>query len=203
MKTKTIELYEFDELPEDTKAKVLEKYRDINVDFSQWDDFEIEYWEEELEKMGFDDPEIAYSGFCCQGDGASFTCKRVDVEKFITSQRAKSRFKALLKAIRSGKIEIEASVNRISHSYSHEYTVGVSTELYYNEPPKNPKNYEKLEREEGELRGFIQDVVRTFSRKIYRGLEESYEALTSDEQVSETLRINEYTFRANGEMENS
>lgn len=38
MKTKTINLYQFEEAPEELKSKILENYSDINCDYGWWND---------------------------------------------------------------------------------------------------------------------------------------------------------------------
>lgn len=193
MKTKTIELYEFDELSESAQAKVLETERDINVDFA-WSKWTLEDWEEQLKAMGFEDPQINFSGFWSQGDGASFTSKRVDILKFLTVHKAKGRFKAILKALK--KDEIDASVERIDHSYSHEYTVRANIEFMTDDTDlKAQESYD--------FSVLLTETVRTLSRKIYKDLESEYEGLTSDEAVIDTIKANEYTFRSNGKMENA
>ena len=200
MKTKTIELYEFDELPEKIKAKVLEKERYINTEGYDWFDFTFDDWTEKLEGMGFEDPNISFTGFYSQGDGASFTCKSIDIEKFLTSQKARRRFKNILKGLKEDKIEANIEIKRIDHHYSHEYTVRAESEVLYNNG--YPKNYAAIEKEEGELRALVLDVARDLMKEIYRDLEQEYEGLTSDEAVIDTIKANEYTFRADGTMEN-
>ncbi len=199
MKTKTIELYEFSELSDKVKAKVLDRERYINVEGIQWYDFVFEEWNTKLSELGFPDADISFTGFYSQGDGASFTCKGVDVPLFIAKQNSKDRFKALLTDIEAERIELIASVDRIDHHYSHAYTVKANTELYYLEDQEPEYSLEQLE---GELCNFITETVRTLSRLIYRELEKEYEGLTSDEAVKDCIESNEYTFRANGEMEN-
>lgn len=200
MKTKTIELYEFDELPEAVKAKVIERNRYINTEHD-WHELTLDEWEAKLEEQGFEDPTISYSGFGSQGDGASFTCKSVDVDKFLTSQKARGRFKAILKAIKAETVEVNVSLSRADHHYSHEYTITADSEItWYRD--EEPKNYAQLETEEGELRGMVLDVARTLSRQIYRELEKEYFYLTSDEAIVETIKDNEYTFTTDGRMEN-
>lgn len=200
MKIKTIELYEYDELPDDIKAKVLENERDINVDYD-WHKWTLEDWEGKLEAMGFEDANISFSGFWSQGDGASFTSKRVNIEDFLASQKCKTRFKALLKALKKDEIESNFDVSRISHHYSHEYTVTVDSEILYNRDYK-PEKYVLIEGQEGELRKLMLETVRELSRKIYRELQQDYEYLTSDAAVIDTIKANEYTFTASGKMEN-
>ena len=198
MKVKEIQLFEFDELPEAIKAKVIEKYRDINTDY-EWHDMSLADWKEKLEAMGFEEPKIAFRGFCCQGDGASFDCKNVDVEMFLASQKKKKDFEELVKAIKKGTVDVSASVIRIDHHYSHEYTVRGDVENSYLD---NDDTGFTLQKQAQELEDLITEVVRNISRNIYMKLESEYEYLTSDKAVIETIEANEYTFRANGVMEN-
>jgi hypothetical protein len=200
MKTKQIELYEFDELPEGVKKNVLEKNRHINTDY-EWYDFLFDDWKEKLEAIGFENPNISFIGFYSQGDGASFTCKNVDVVRFLTSQKKKGEFKNILKAIKGNTHEINVAIERINHHYGHEYTVTVNTEIvYYGDG--EPEKYAALETEEGGLQELVIETARSLMRKIYRELEKEYEYLTSDEAVIDTIKANKYTFRANGKMEN-
>lgn len=198
MKTKTIKLYEYDELPEDVKAKVLDNERYINVDDHFWHEYTLEEWKDKLEAMGFNEPRISYTGFSSQGDGASFTCKRVGVETFITSQKARVRFKNTIKAFaKFGGESIQASVNRIDHHYSHENTVKATVEVDSYLP-----NYENRLKEGDELEYFLTETVRSLSKQIYRDLEQEYDALTTDEAIIDTIKSNEYTFTITGKMEN-
>lgn len=200
MKVKTIELFEFDELPEKIKAKVLEKNRYINTEGEEWCQFELEDWKTKLESMGFENPEISYSGFYCQGDGASFVCKSVDAEKFLRSQKKLGEFKALLNAVKNGKADFSAEIFRIDHHYSHYNTISAQTEVQYYED--NNDLYITLEKLEGQFRNLVLSVAKDLSKKLYSDLEKTYEGMTSDEAVIDTIKANEYTFRSNGEMEN-
>ena len=40
------------------------------------------------------------------------------------------------------------------------------------------------------------------SREIYKDLESTYDSLTSDEQIIETIELNDYTFTEDGKLEN-
>jgi hypothetical protein len=64
----------YDELTEDQKLKVLEKYYDINTDY-EWYEHLTEYYQEKLQKLGFYKISFEFSGFYSQGDGASFKAK--------------------------------------------------------------------------------------------------------------------------------
>lgn len=192
MKTKTINLYEYDELPEDIKAKVIQNHRYFNVDDSWWYEGEVEYWKDELKAEGFEDAEIQFSGFWLQGDGASFTAS-VNIETFLRKHKSITRFKKLLPLVPVG--DLSARIVRIGHHYVHEYTVKADVEMAWS------NETEPLRGLRSELEGFLTERVRELSRKIYRSLESEYERQTSDEAIIETLKTNEYTFRENGEAE--
>lgn len=73
----------FDELSEKIKEKILTKFYNINIDYEWWNST-IDDIKNELEnEFGMVDIKINFSGFANQGDGASFTGKINDFEKFI------------------------------------------------------------------------------------------------------------------------
>lgn len=47
----------------------------------------------------------------------------------------------------------------------------------------------------------VQELLRDFMRWIYHSLKIEYEYQNADEQVDESIRVNEYTFTAEGERE--
>ena len=75
METKEYKVYKFKELPKEAQAKAIKNYNDINVDHEDWSEYILEDKKEELEKLGYNEVEINYSGFWSQDDGASFTAK--------------------------------------------------------------------------------------------------------------------------------
>lgn len=62
--------------------KAREWLAEAATDDSYWHECLFEQWKEALTQIGFLDPDLAFSGFSCQGDGASFTA-RVDVEEVL------------------------------------------------------------------------------------------------------------------------
>ena len=68
----------FKDLDEDRKWEIVESHMG-----DHWFESLIEDSVNELAEHGFEDAEIAFSGFWSQGDGASFTCKRIDVPLFL------------------------------------------------------------------------------------------------------------------------
>jgi hypothetical protein len=186
MKTKTITLYSFDELSDAAKKKALENLRDTNVAYSDWDDFTIEDLQTELAENGFENAKIHYSGFWSQGDGASFDAD-INLEHFCTDKR----ILAIAKEHANFRIEKTSYANH----YSHEKTRYVE----YNDITIRQTNIAEALRE---LSRTIENERYQLSRKIYRSLEEEYNWRTSDEQIIETIKCNEWTFLENGKLEN-
>lgn len=72
----------FVQLNDQAKERARDWYRTGGLDYEWWDSIEDE-WKQELEELGFNEPDIAFSGFSSQGDGASFTAKSFDFMKFV------------------------------------------------------------------------------------------------------------------------
>lgn len=195
MKTLTIKTFNFAELSQEAKEKALENFRNINVDDgSGWYDFIFEEIQEGLAKIGFENIDISFSGFWYQGDGASFTCKSVNLEKFINSTKErKEKYKALAPYIEDGTLT--ASIYRTSHLYSHENTCSVLVEtqgMLHDDVVKNDDLIAELENE-------LERVRYEASKEIYKTLKKEYNYLISDDAVIETIEANEYDFLPSGE----
>jgi len=82
------ELKEFVESFSNTIYKILESEYDGLIEAgedtsdSYWSEYILEEGKKGLERIGFSDPEISFSGFGSQGDGASFTSKYLDLSEF-------------------------------------------------------------------------------------------------------------------------
>lgn len=71
----------FDQLEDSAKERARDWYREGALDYEWWE-FIYEDWKTWLENSGFESPEINFSGFWSQGDGASFTCRSFDLTAF-------------------------------------------------------------------------------------------------------------------------
>jgi hypothetical protein len=190
MITKTIEvkLYTFDELSDEVKEKVLDEYRYVNVDYDGWYDFVVEDWEEKLEKLGYEDVKIYFSGFYSQGDGACFVAK-VNIPKWIKAHKAGKRFRRLLKEYNEGW---DASIT-IKHNYRYYFSTSTDVE-YEGYWDLSDKAYEQLE----EMAKCIEDEREKLGDEIYEDLAKEYEYMISDEAVAETIIANDYNFMEDG-----
>lgn len=223
-KTVCIECKQLEEWDKNIQKKIIEKHRDINVKYDDWDNSELEYWAEKLAGIGFDVKEekwkdernyidgkwqntgkrvsyteynIAYTGFWSQGDGASFT-GTVDISKWIETQ-APVEYARIKKLIDSGKIDYSAEIKR---DRWHHYVHWNSTSLYIDwnyigDYKADLSNITKLlNKLEADILSHHQDL----NREIYSDLEKDYDGQVSDEAVKETLIANEYEFDENGSI---
>jgi hypothetical protein len=184
-------VYELDEV----KEKAIEKNRYINVDdFNDWYNFIFYNWKEKLEKIGFCNAEIHFSGFCSQGDGACFDCQSYNINLDTLLQNVELTDEEREK-IYNLKGKFELTIERIGFHYCHENTRVVNLEQF-NIEDKDSKNllyhFENL----------LEDLRESLCLKIYDDLEKEYNYLMSDEAIYETLQANEYLFKANGEIAN-
>jgi hypothetical protein len=214
--------YSFDELSPEAKKKALEKNRDINIDYTGWEDLTIDDFKEEVKEDGINDLEVTYTGFHSQGDGASFTSNDIDTRKIFNAAGIKSdgalnmevdderskgvnkEFYDLLDTMEDiGQLErnrikpeeIRVTVERINSRYYHENTVRANVEIW-----DEPDGWEEPPNFTSELEDKITDYIRGLCRKLYRYLEEDYEYQTSDEAVQETIEANNYKFDERGNI---
>ena len=225
MRTITKTLYNFGELIEahkqgTVKSEAVEQARAWMIEgfgSFEWWDCTWETWKDALAQIGFTDAEMSFSGFASQGDGASFTCKSVDLDKLKAFMGAdiepsevisgtpedfrpwivykiKGKTPANSKYSRILSDYVSASVERTSSHYSHENTCRFTV----SGPSRCALPYEKLmdsfEKDAEQLR-------RDICRAIYRDLEEEYNCQTSDEQLIDSAEANDYTFDAEGRRE--
>lgn len=184
METRTYEVYKFSELTKDQQVKATENLRDINTDYD-WYRFELEDYCEDLDKQGFEDAEITFSGFWSQGDGASFTAI-VNLEKFLKVRKLSNKYRKELNTYKSGELSIK--IIKSSHQYEHEYTM--ATDI---------SDDNDLLR--SELDDLILEEAREQARSIYKNLRDSYEYLVSDEAITETIEANDYDFTVDGKID--
>jgi len=194
MKEKIIKVYEFKELSEEIKEKVLAKHRNINTDFNNCLDCENEYWKEKIEEKGFTDVDIFYDVSYCQGSGACFGggISTVNIGKFLTDKK----YDVLKNLIEKNYIEIYGSIltNSGSNHYFHKHTryFEITDNFYpegdkefYNIIKKNlPKLYNQYKLkliidDEKEIECFFVEVEKAIENLI-DDLEKDIEELRQD-----------------------
>lgn len=204
----TVTAYSFDELSEEAKDKARDKFREHALQYDWWDTI-YEDADSLATLMGIDidrkkgsatEPAIEFSGFACQGDGASFTGqwshKTTGPKDGPKDVRDHAPLDEKLHAIadeldRLGWAlgpNVRATISRIDNHYSHDCTVRVDLE-----------DTEDEDREiDEDTRKAVQDALRSFMRWIYKQLEAEYDYRMSNEAIDEDIEANEYLFTAEG-----
>lgn len=183
-------VYELNEV----KEKAIEENRYINVDFDDWYNFIFHDWKEKLEKIGFCNAEIYFSGFGSQGDGACFDCQPyyINLDLILNNLDFTDEEKEKIYNLKDC-FNLTIEKNSYANHYSHEETRYVNID------------YLDVENEEDEnligcLSEKLEDLRCNLCKQIYKDLEKEYDYLTSDDAIYETLQANEYYFEENGKI---
>ena len=174
---KTIQAYQFHELPEAIQEKVL---NDFNTDPLYDHDPILEGMKEDLEAIGLGDVEIEYSGFYSQGDGLSFTASIDDMFKFCNHIGVPAM------------TDTDGSFYRTTSRYQHENTC--TTELNFIQAPESKEHEEQLATTAAAIELWRKDECK----RLYRVLEKYYDECTSREAIIEHMEANGYHFLEDG-----
>lgn len=201
--TEVFDVYSFDELSEEVQAKVLDKFRDTNTNYDDWNDSIIDGWKEDLNTIGFGDAEIMYSGFYSQGDGACFTSKWFNMDflfkHFLEKYPSQSKLlNRLMKLFNSGKIWDSGS--NIYHNFNYYHSRSTSLRFNIEIESKPFIEYPNVEEAINALEEMIIGEMVSLGNRIYKDLGDSYEELRSDEAVKESIIANDYEFHQGGDL---
>ncbi len=138
---------------------------------------------------------IWFSGFCSQGDGASFEGylshakgAAARIRDYAPTDATLHGIADRLRAIqRRNFYQLAAEVSHRGRHY-HEYTMSI--DVTRDSPNWQPPTEEAVE--------IVTEALRDLARWLYRQLEAEYEHLTSDEAIEEGIIVNEYTFTEAG-----
>ena len=190
--TKTVKVYQFDELSDEAKEKAREWWRENGFDYEWWDGVEYDF--QEIAKIiGITDVKIYFSGFWSQGDGAcfegSYNYEKDSVRKlfeYVPLDKELHRITKELQNIqRKAFYQLTASIKHSGHYY-HENCTDITVSKSNGDYPAP------------EVNDAIEDLLRDLMRWLYKQLETEFDYLNSDEQVDDTIRANEYEFTKDG-----
>ncbi len=201
-----ITVYQFDELDERAKDKARDWYRQGAFDHD-WYDFVYSDFEAICDILGItlrpnpvshvggakrEEPQIFFTGFASQGDGASFAgsyAYRPGSSKAIrvyAPQDARlHRIADALRYIQRQHFYRLSADIRHRGRYYHEYCMDIAVEregIAFGSPAEET----------------IIEALRDLARWLYRRLESEFEYLTSEQAVDEAITANGYTFMENG-----
>ena len=202
-------VYTIDELSDAAKENARIWYRQAGL-HDEWYDFVYEDFEAICGIIGVtlgttpvrlygggtrDKPQIHFSGFHCQGDGASFAGRYSYARGATKAIRAHApkdeelhRIADELQAVQRRNFFQLLSTIRQSGRYCHEYTMAIEVER--DSPTWQPMT-------DGAEDAVI-EALRDLARWLYRQLRSEYEHQTSDDAIDEIVSVNEWTFTADG-----
>lgn len=178
----------------------MEKYRGINVQHDWWDSL-FEDFVRELSEIGIEvdttsrqtrsgkpvsEPDIYFSGFCSQGDGASFDGSVSSWPAFLTHLN-QPRF--IECAEEMGWRSRSDKIGRYSHSGMMHFTHEMDLKSNPFDPDNELLQHEAwrlnnvTEKDVDELCSLIEAKFIELADDMYRRLDEEHDYLTDDEQV--------------------
>lgn len=181
----------------ESKQKLIEKYRDINVDHEYWYEWVIEKFKGDMQEVGIWVDRVYFSGFWSQGDGACFEGNAI-FPKFMLNFKPDEY--PMIRKLLANHGSLYFSVKQRGH-YNHENCTEFSIEADQFNDVLDTKSHvqEKVvevydEQLSIELGGFEDEATEFFKdkmREVYRALEKAYENETSDEAVWDSIVANE------------
>jgi hypothetical protein len=195
MQTIETKVYEFDELDERAKEKARDWWRQGAMEDTYWSECVIDDAKRVGALMGIEIKDIYY-GIDSRGDAACFTgyysyrkggAKAVaaEVGDSDSCKDVKRIARELQDVQRRNFYALTACVKHVGRD-SHPSDTRIDVE--------DNRRYEPSESADDG----IQELLRDFMYWIYKQLEAQYDYTMSDENVDESIRINEYTFTEDG-----
>jgi hypothetical protein len=171
-------------------------------------------WKAQGVERGFDINDIYFSGFCSQGDGASWT-GQVDVMQYVAYHWKDIPLRVeIMQALEEEMTQTRLDV-KSRGQYCHDKTMHMEEvqkeddeggdgvrcpgSAFHGAQPANL--WEALGYNDPELPEFnaeILEAAQAYAREIYEALKEEYEHLTSDEYIAENCEANDYRFDEDG-----
>lgn len=211
---RTIEklLYKFDELSDRSKEKARDWWRQCENQDSSFHEFVIDDAETIGEMLGIEfrtrsvrlmgggvrhEPCIFWSGFSSQGNGACFEGTYLYEKGAAKKIREHAPQDTVLHAIADSLQDVQrryfyrlrANVDHADHHYSHSRTTRIEV--------TNPETYADVPQDDEDM---IANELRNFMDWIYQQLEKEYDYTMSDENVDESILLNEYEFYEDGSI---
>lgn len=204
MRTETINIYQYSELSETAKQRAREWWRECANSDNNFAECVYEDAAKMADIFGLDintrwensgnySPNIYYSGFSSQGDGACFEGDykyKAGALKAIKDEAPQdTELHRIVKALQDAQRKVfYRATARTKHRgfYYHSWCMDVDVDLV-----NDLKQFSELERE-------ITQLMRDFADWIYEQLESAYEWENADDQVIASIEANEYKFLESG-----
>jgi len=212
---------QFTELTPEAKAKAMERY---NESQDYWYETTLEQAKEDGKALGFDIDNIVFSGFCSQGDGASWTgC--VDLGTYIDANikdddPKHASYMVMRELIRDqwvGPLEIDRRTFMYCHSgtmqnggvIDHAYDIAelaesngvLETGILAGAGVRELYNSINGEYLLFELCELAFNHAKRYADEIYKRLEADYDHYSSEEVFADTAEINDWDFDNTGRIQ--
>ena len=187
-------VYTFEELAENSQQIAIDNHRDVNTYDGWWEPI-FEGITEEAEAKGFHVGNIYFSGFWSQGDGAMFeytTLGDTLLNKFVDQLDLSPMRKSWLRTQTFAQSE-----GKHSGHYYHENCCSHVVDF---EPNFSTYGnfWEWIGSFADQYEEFVIAEYKTLCRELYSRLSAYNDELTSDEEVAETIIMNEWEFDVDG-----
>ena len=191
MRVQSIKIYKFEELSKEAQDVAIAAERSINIEYD-WYEPIIEYWQEKLAELGFEDMGVKFRLYNSQGDGACFGGGSINNSKVLNTLLCSDpTFIRVLDLVDY----FELDLHRLNSRYSHENCHRVDLIKIIN-------RYEGISDKLITLLFQFSDAVEALRKslcvKIYRELSTEYDHLSSEEAIRQALVDNELEFTADG-----
>lgn len=189
-------VYKYEELSDSAKERAREWYLEDGLCYDWWD-FCYEDFARVAEILGIEiscsqgrGAEIYFTGFYCQGSGSSFNGTYryakgavAKIKQYAPQDEELHRIAEALQAVQSRHFyKLRASVE------SHR-DASIRVEVWHDDD---------LYRDIGDSEDEVRDLMNDFNDWMFKRLQDEYEYLTSDEEVAESIIVNEYEFDEDG-----
>lgn len=192
MRTIRTKIYKFEELSEDAQQTAIDKFRN-NLEI--YLDFFNEDAKEQIEKAGFyDDIKLQYSLSCCQGDGLSFSCKRIEwktIEPLFTEVLGQGKEKTAKLIFEYCSFICKGNDGR--YCFASKNDIDFTFENYNRE-------YQNIKEVVGNVLTKIENKYLELCKQLEKQGYSEIEYQQSDEVVKETILANEYEFTKDGKQ---
>jgi hypothetical protein len=190
MKTIRIKIYKFEELTQEAQSKAIEQFRDReNVYLGFFNDNAIE----QINEVGFyDDVKLQYSLGCSQGDGLSFSCKRIEwktIEPLFLEVLGKDKEKTAKLIFEHCSFICTGNDGR--YCYASKNDIDFTFENYNRE-------YENINEVVGNVLTKIENKYLELCKELEKQGYSEIEYQQSDEAIKETILANDYDFLKDG-----
>jgi hypothetical protein len=188
MRTIRTKVYQFSELDKSAKNKAIEWYKTILNEDSDLLHFFPEYCKEIAKESGFEEITVGYSLSYCQGDGLSFKCEKLDLERMI-KEALPSAKKSLINVILGNTVwEIKGNNGRYAFASKSDVDLWLDAS----------KDYPNIEKKIDVIREYIEDKYMEVCKELEKAGYAEIDYQYTDESIIETIEANEYEFKADG-----